>query len=170
MESRYWKEMLAETARELAYRKKPKRLTERRCEIIERNVILCFFIIRRLVELDRVTTLTSKFKFDVFTSSYNGKTLPFIEINGVLKPLVDRVGVDKLYHFDSEERISETMWNISNQFIHSSLFVIARDITRNWHSFYVVSDYAREKHVLRIPVEQVAELFNTASKDYPGYV
>jgi len=48
MESQYWKEFLTSTAKELAWKKFPKRLTERRFEIIERDVILSFFIIRRL--------------------------------------------------------------------------------------------------------------------------
>ncbi|HOY09749.1 MAG TPA: hypothetical protein PLB05_06710, partial [Candidatus Omnitrophota bacterium] len=67
MESRYWKEMLLATARELARRRKPKPLTERRCELIERDVILCFFMIRRLIELSRVSRLTLDFKFDTYS-------------------------------------------------------------------------------------------------------
>jgi hypothetical protein len=75
MESRYWKEMLLATARELGHRKKPKPLTFRRCEIIERDVILGFFVIRRLVELSRVSRSTLAFKFDVFSCPFNGKII-----------------------------------------------------------------------------------------------
>lgn len=46
------------------------------------------------------------------------------------------------------------------------MFVVTYDKTRNWHSFYVVSDYDKMKYIWRVPVDQVAKVFRLASKDY----
>jgi hypothetical protein len=156
MESRYWKEMLRVTARELVRRKKPKPLTERRCEIIERDVILCFFVIRRLVELYRVSRLTVDFKFNVFSCPFNGRNMS----------LLDRHRIEKSYHLENEISVSKKMLYIANQFIHSSLFLIVTDQTRNWDSFYVVSDYDKKQCIWRISVHQIAEAFKVAAEDY----
>ena len=52
MESFYWKEFLAETASDVCEGlAQPRRLTLRRHEIIERNVIISFFLLRRMIEL-----------------------------------------------------------------------------------------------------------------------
>lgn len=148
--------MLASTARELVWRKKPKPLTQRRCEIVERDVILSFFVIRRLVELSRVSSLTSDFQFDVFSCPFNGRKMSPI----------DRHGIEKSYDLAIEVGVSKKMLYIANQFIHSSLFLITTDQTRNWHSFYVVSDYDKKQCIWRIPVQQVAEAFKIAAEDY----
>jgi len=129
--------MLQATTRELVWRKKPKPRTERRCEIIERDVILCFFVIRRLAELSRVSRLTIDFQFDVFSCPFNGRNMSPI----------DRHGIEKSYHLENE-------------------ILIVTDQTRNWDSFYVVSDYDKKQCIWRVPVQQIAKAFRVASEDY----
>lgn len=80
-------------------REKPKPLTERRCEVMERDVILCFFVIRRLVELSRVSRLTIDFQFDVFSCPFNGRNMSPI----------DRHGIEKSYHLENELAVSKKM-------------------------------------------------------------
>jgi len=58
------------------------------------------------------------------------------------------------------------MLYIANQFIHSTLFAIVYDKTRNWDSFYVVSDYDKKNCIWRIPAEQVHDCFKLVSKEY----
>jgi hypothetical protein len=58
------------------------------------------------------------------------------------------------------------MLYIANQFIHSSLLLITADQTRNWHSFYTVSDYDKKQCIWRIPVQQIATAFKIAANDY----
>jgi len=156
MESRYWKEMLSATARELAWKKNPKRLTFRRCEIIERDVILSFFIIRRLIELSRVSRKTIDFKFAVYSCPFNGRKMSPI----------DRIGIEKSYDIENEQTITKKMIYIANQFIHSTLFLITYDNTRNWDSFYVVSDFDKSNCVWRVPAKHVERGFRVASNDY----
>ena len=156
MESRYWKEILQKTASELDRQKKPKPLTQRRCELTERDVILGFFVIRKLVELSRVSKLTVDFEFNVFSCPFTGRSMSPI----------DRHGIEKSYSLDNESAVSKKMLYVANQFIHSSLLLITVDETRNWDSFYVVSDYDKKRFIWRIPVQQIAKAFKVASKDY----
>ncbi len=156
MESRYWKEFLISTAKELTWKKSPKRLTERRLEMIERDVILSFFIIRRLIELYRVSKKTIDYKFDIFSCPYNGR---------LLRP-GNRHWFEESYKLEHEKTQTKKMMYIANQFIHSSLFAIVCDNTRNWDSFYVVSDFDKKNCIWRIPANQVHDCFKLVSKDY----
>ena len=158
MESRYWKEFLTSTAKELAWKKSPKRLTERRLEIIERDVILSFFIIRRLIESYKVSKRTIDYKFEIFSCPYNGR---------MLRP-GNRHWFEKSYNLEPEKIHNKKIMYIANQFIHSSLFAIVYDETRNWDSFYVVSDYDKKKCIWRVPANQVHDCFKLVSEDYLG--
>lgn len=158
MESQYWKEFLASTAEELSWEKTPKRLTERRLEIMERDVILCFFIIRRLIELHRVSRKTIDFEFEIYSCSYNGRRLSPIS----------RHWFEKSYDLENEKTLHKKTIYIANQFIHSFLFLMIYDETRNCDSFYVVSDYDKKNCIWRIPARQVYDCFKTASEDYLG--
>jgi hypothetical protein len=156
MESRYWKEPLASTAKELAWKKSPKKLTERRLEIMERDVILSFFIIRRLIELNRVSRKTIDFEFKIFSCPYNGRRLSPIS----------RHWFQKSYDLENEITLHKKTMYIANQFIHSFLFLMVYDETRNWDSFYVVSDYDKKNFIWRIPAKQVHDCLKIASEDY----
>lgn len=160
MESRYWKEFLQSTAVELKRRKAPKRLTDRRCELIERDVTLGFFIIRRLCELTRVSQKTSNFRFDVHLYPYNAKPI---------SP-VARTSIERYYDLQNGRHEIKPMNLVQNRFIHSSMFLICTDETRNWDSFFVASDREKKNEVWQISAAEVEESFRTASEDYPSYV
>lgn len=54
IESCYWKEDLLEHARELKPDKKPKRWTEKRHVNFEKKISISFFIIRKLLESNKL--------------------------------------------------------------------------------------------------------------------
>ena len=58
------------------------------------------------------------------------------------------------------------MGYIANQFIHSTLFLITYNNSRNWDSFYIVSDFDKSNCVWRVPAKQVEQGFRVASNDY----
>jgi len=66
MESSYWKEFIAETACDLQRVERPKRLTQRRYEIVERNIVISFFILRRLIELHKVSSQVRESHLEVY--------------------------------------------------------------------------------------------------------
>ena len=73
---------------------------------------------------------------------------------------------DESYNFEHEKIQNKKILYVANQFIHSSLFSIAYDKAKNWDSFYVVSDYDKEKYIWRVPANQIHDCFKFVSEDY----
>ena len=157
MESSYWKEFLAETASDLQHVTRPKRLTQRRCEIVERNIVISFFLLRRLIELRLVSKKTRDFRLEVFAWPSTGK----------LPTLLNNHRIEELYNFSKEHVQTKKPMYICNQIIHSYSALMLVDETRNWDSMLTVSEYARKDCIWRIPVAVMIDLLRTASTDYP---
>ena len=66
IESLYWKEELARIAKTIRPVPKPKRWSERAVCTVERDVMIGFFIVRRMIELYKVSARIAKMKIDVF--------------------------------------------------------------------------------------------------------
>ena len=157
MESWYWKEFLSETASELRRVERPKRLTQRRYEIVERNVVISFFLLRRLIELHRVSAKTRDFRLSVFARPSTGK----------LPTLLNSHRINELYDATKERAQTKKPVYICNQVVHSYSIWLVVDRTRNWDSLFTISDYDRKECIWRIPVPVIVELLRTASLDYP---
>jgi len=157
IESCYWKEELQRVAKLLRPVAKPKRWSERHHCIIERDIMIGFFIVRRLIELHKVSSAIRDFRMDVFAAPNRGKHVT----------LLNRGDVDSLYDFSRERKQTKKPFYLSNQFIHAYMSFIARDETRNWDSMFVVSDYDRNDCIWRVPVSTIRALFDAASRDYP---
>ena len=160
MESSYWKEFLAETASDLQHIARPKRLTQRRYEIVERNIVISFFLLRRLIELHTVSGKVRDFRLKVFAWPSTGK----------LPTLLNNHRIEDLYDFSKEHAQTKKPMYICNQVIHSYSAVMVVDETRNWDSKLTVSDYDRKNCIWRIPVVAMVDLLRTASTDYPYQV
>lgn len=157
MESSYWKEFLVETASDLRSVARPKRLTKRRYEIVERNIVISFFLLRRLIELHKVSGKVRNFGLRVFAWPSTGK----------LPTLVNNHRIEELYDFSKEQSQTKKPMYICNQVIHSYSTSMVVDETRNWDSMLTVSDYDRKNCIWRIPVDVMVGLLRAASTDYP---
>ena len=155
MESSYWKEFLAETASDLRRVSLPKRLTQRRYEIVERNIVVSFFILRRLIELHKVSSKIQDFRLQVFAWPSAGK----------LPTLLNNHRIEELYDFSKEHAQTKKPLYICNQVIHSYSTSMVVDETRNWDSMLTVSDYDRENCIWCIPADVIIDLLRAASKD-----
>ena len=160
MESSYWKEFLDDMASELQHVARPKRLTQRRCEIVKRNIVISFFLLRRLIELNKVSSKVRDFRLKVFAWPSTGK----------LPTLLNNHRIDELYDFSKEKAQFKKITYICNQVIHSYAAAMVVDETRNWESMLTVSDKDRKDCIWRIPVCAMVDLLRTASTDYPKQV
>jgi hypothetical protein len=157
IESCYWKEELTRIAKTIRPVQKPVRWSERAHCVIERDLMIGFFIVRRLIELHKVSSKTRDYSMTVFSYPVRGKQ-------------VHRMNVDnywKTYDLENERRESKKPLYLSNQFIHAYTSFVARDQTRNWSDVYIVSDYDRNDCIWRIPLAQIRGLFSVAAQDYP---
>ena len=160
MESFYWKEFLSETASEIRQVPLPRRITQRRSEIVERNIVISFFLLRRLIELHRVSTKVRNFELQVFAWPSTGK----------LPTLLNKHRIEELYDFSKEFAQTKRPLYICNQVIHSYSSALLVDETRNWDSILTVSDYDRKNCIWRIPANVMVDLFRIASKDFPDRI
>ena len=157
IESCYWKEELQRIAQNLRPVSKPPRWSERRYCILQRDLAVGFFILRRLIELHKVSSSTREKLLNIF----------FCEKRGENVTLLNKHEIWELYDLNSEVATTKKPSYIANQFIHSYTSLISRDISRNWSDIYIVSDYDRNDCIWRVPIEEIYMVFTTAVKDYP---
>lgn len=108
MESLYWKEFLADTAKDIKSVAAPKRLTVRRFEIVERNIVISFFLLRRLIELKKVTNKVRNYRLQIYMWPSTGKQ----------PTLLNHHSIEKLYDSSKEQVLTKRIIDICNQFIH----------------------------------------------------
>jgi hypothetical protein len=157
IESCYWKEELHRIAATVRRVAKPTRWTERAHAIVERDLIVGFFLLRRLIEMKKVSSATTNKQLHVFSLKSRGKPVTLLNAHRIAD----------LYDSENEVADTKTPAYVCNQFIHSYTSFVARDETRNWSDVFLVSDFDRNDCIWRVPVSEIEGLFNTASVDYP---
>ena len=156
IESCCWKEELKRISKLLRPVAKPGRWTERSHCIVERDIMIGFLIVRRLIELTKVSHKVRDFRMDVYSAPNRGKPVT----------LLNRGDVDELYDIKNERKQTKKPLYLSNQFIHAYMSFVARDETRNWDSMFVVSDFDRNDCIWRIPISTIRNLFKLAAYDH----
>jgi len=159
IESCYWKEELQRIVRSIRPVAKPRRWSDRAHNIIERDLVIGFFLLRRLIELHKVSSTTRDQKINVFLHRTKGKNVTLLNEHHIME----------LYNIDSEVPVTKKPLYIANQFIHAYTSLVARDKNRNWSDVFVVSDYDRNDCIWRVPIPVIRKLFRTAAEDYPYY-
>lgn len=159
IESRYWKEELARISKSLRPSKKPPRMTKRIICSTERDLMIGFFIMRRLIELHKVSSKTANQKISAF--SYD----TIESVNWVSKfSLADN------YNWSKETLLVKPAFYFANQFIHAYLSQLLRDSQRNWSDILIVSDFDRMDRIWRIPVSEIIRVFEIAATDWPSNI
>ncbi len=156
IESLYWKEELARIVKTIRPLSKPKRWSERAVCTVERDVMIGFFIVRRLVELHKVSSRVAKMQLDVFSAPV---------INNVTK--ANRFSVEENYNWKLEKAERKSVAYVCNQCIHAYLSFVDRGPDRNWSDLLVASDYDRNNVIWRVPFRTIRALFEAASNDWP---
>ena len=157
IESCYWKEELARIARGLRRRPQPPRWSERAHGVLERDLMLGFFMLRRLIELQRVSHVTRDDMLSVYAYKRIGRNVTRL----------NRQDIWKLYDIEKETSERKKLSYIANQFIHAYTSLIARDDSRNWSDVFIVSDFVRDDCIWRVPISEIRRVFRIASDDYP---
>lgn len=157
IESIYWKEELSRIAKSIRPVSKPKRWSERAVCTVERDVMIGFFIVRRMVELSKVSSRVATGKLDVFSAPVT---------RNVTK--VNRFSVEENYDWNAEKAERKLVPYICNQCIHAYLSYVDRGQDRNWSDLLVVSDYDRNDVIWRVPFSTIIALFNAAADDWPA--
>ena len=156
IESRYWKEDLLKYAKLFKPKKTPSRLTEKAQVNLEKDVIIAFFMVRKLMESTKLSSKTTEYKATLYRSPCVGK------VNNS-----NFWDIEKIYDFEQEEKCKKDVRFVCNQLIHGGATYAYRDETRNWGGLYTCSDFERSKYVYNIPLDEIVKILEIASNDYP---
>jgi hypothetical protein len=157
IESVYWKEDLLEHARRLMPVEKPPRWSERLVVKFEKELIVSFFCIRKLIEDHKVSSKSRRYRADVFCYTPTGKKITKL----------NQWDIDDIYDLQREKGVRKSIVFLANQLIHSCTLFAYRESDRNWGGIYACSDFERDKTIYRIPVQEIIRIFKLVASDYP---
>lgn len=157
IESRYYRKDLKKLVKKLTIKKNPKKWSEKRMVVMEKRIVLCFYIIRKLIENDKVTNKT---KSHVLTIEKFPRTLKAIT------PINYWV-IDEIYELDNGSIENINIKDFSDLCIHSRIIYLQIDDTDNWDKLYLTSDKKMDEFLLSVSVEELIRTLNIVIKDYP---
>ena len=157
IESCYWKSDLLRYAKALSPQKKPRRWSEKYQVNTEKDIILAFFIVRKLAESNKFSPTTNNHKLKIYRS-----------------PCITTINnrnywdIQEGYDLSSEEEISKNHKFVSNQLIHGGATFAYQAKDRNWEGIYTCSDFERQKYIYKIPLSEIVSFLKIAGDDYPS--
>lgn len=154
-ESSFWKEPLLKSAVYLDKVRLNERTSERTLVRIEKEVLVGFYAIRKLVEAFKITDKTKTLSFNL--SWYPARRRV---------DLMNWHRVEKNYFMEQRQSEERDLLFLSNQFIHSYLFLASEDRGR-LSGFFVASDRERHKKCYFVERQQVVQAFRSVGSDYP---
>lgn len=150
------KDELLRSAKKLSRVERQKRLTQRALLIVEREIVIGCYVIRKLVEAHKVSKSTKELdcKAQYFQNKKPVNTLSWHRL-------------DQLYDIERGTAGVITLVSMCNQVIHSYVLLIG-EIEKGERGIFVASDYDRNKKVTFIQLKEIIKIFLTVGQDYPS--
>lgn len=156
IESRYWKKELLDFAKSLSNQKEIKRWSEKSQVLFEKEIIINFFIIRKLIETKKITDNLTKKKYKI--KAYPKRSVKLNKIN--FWDIGEQYKIDKF-----ETKPKDTKF-ICNQLIHS-LTIFAHRENKKWHSILMCSDFEKNNFLYEIDIKTIIEILTDFGNNYP---
>jgi hypothetical protein len=156
IESKYWKKDLLNYSKDLRKQKEVKRWTEKKQVLFEKGVILNFFIIRKLIEVNKISTSLKNKKYNLYAYRKNAEKLTSL----------NSVWIDEHYDVDIQESKLKNITFICNQLIHS-LTIFAQLKQKKWNSVLMCSDFEKNKWLYEIEIATIIEIMEDFGNNYP---
>lgn len=151
-----WKRaLLADAARLLRWRDQA-RTTEASLRNAERVVMLGFYSIRKLLEAHKLTDKTRSLTL----------RLKAYQPTGTRVTLLSSHRIDETFHLGTGRATRLDLSFVSNQVIHSYVFMIIGKKRGGISGFFFTSDYGRRKQLLFMTTTEIARCFRHIGKDY----
>lgn len=156
IESRFWKRDLLKFAKYLKELKEIKRWTEGTQVLFEKKVIINFFIIRKLIETNKISDSLQKKKYKLSVFPKSGQKLTTINY----------MWIHEQYNLNKTEIKSKGVKFICNQLIHS-LTIFAQTENDIWDRVIMTSDFKKNDWLYVLEVETIIEIMNDFGNNYP---
>ncbi len=157
-ESAPWKDEVLKIAGKLERRYNQKRWTEQSYFLLEKEIFLGFFCIRKLIESNKVST------------ELRGKNIELAVYPSGRKPitLLNQHKFPELYDLYGGNTELVSYWDICNQFIHSSIFSPFIPTGQSLVGIYIASDWAKKNKLYYITLIKILEIFVAVGNNYPS--
>lgn len=142
IESYYWKQKLRKAAAKLEHRRRQKTWPIRSIVLFERELMLVFFCIRKLIEAKKLTDECERRKIPTYRFPNRGGR----------SDLTSLAEFENVYDMSAGNRKDFTVGFVSNQLIHSYFIFPAFSRRRRLSGVWVTSDFERYKALYRIPI------------------
>lgn len=155
----YWKEDLLKFVKKFRPVKKPPRWSERLQVNFEKEIIIAFFMIRKLADCHKFSPKFLRYKAGIYRSRNTGK------VNNL-----NFASIERLYDIAKREKVYVDIRFLCNQLMHSGAVYGVRGMDRNWEGIYTCSDFERQRYLYFIPIKEVIRILKLASSDYPNQI
>lgn len=156
-ESIYWKDDLLKLAQSLERRILQTRWGNKNLFVVEKEIFLGFYAIRRLVESKKVSDSISKHKHNLKEFAYSG------DPNSLVTHMRNTE-----YDLTSGKTVQLTTIDLCNQFIHSHHFVPFLPDGKHLVGFFFCSDRKRTSGIYLITIFDVVSIYRSVGSNYPA--
>ena len=153
-----WKDELVRSAEKLSRVEQQKRLTQRALLLVEREIAIGCYVIRKLVEAHKVSDSTKEL---ACKAQYFRNRKPAYNFNWHR--------LEELYDMERGTEGVITLVSMCNQVIHSYVFLMG-EIEKGERGIFVASDLDRNKKVTFIRLIEIIKIFRTVGQDYPSKI
>jgi hypothetical protein len=158
-ESSYWKDDLIRYSKNLLKRANQKKWFERSFVVVEKEIFISFYTVRKLIDSNKLTNKLCNKSFPVNSHVNLGKTVNQI----------NRHDIDKLFDLKNHKKLSLNLRTICNLFIHSYIFIF--DLEKGvLDGIFVSSDFTKDKNLYWISLKTITEIFKEVGENYPSKI
>jgi hypothetical protein len=158
-----WREELLKIAGRLERRKTQRRWTERTGFLVERDVMLSAYALRKLLEAQKISDSLAAHKVTV---------KQYVLKSGAAVPdMLSRYEVWENYELENARRVEFAFRELCNQIVHSWNWMISATEDLVFDGFFVSSDRERAKSIHFVSIDAFIELLRAVgSEDIIGVV
>lgn len=157
-DSDHWREELSRNANRIRRRQTLKRWGKRSSTGLEKDLMVGFYSIRKLVEAHKVSDEIRDRRLSLQAFPWTGSPVTFLNWHKI----------DQKYDLEHPEAVTKTVYWITNQIVHSFAFMPCFDTAGRLDRFFFNSDRTRRSHLYSIPVDEVVALFEEVATHYPA--
>lgn len=154
----YWKEELYRHAAELKRRKHQKKWFERSTAGLEKTIMIGFYAIRKLMEAHAISDELRDQQLRLKAYRWTGSRVTFMNWHKI----------DQKYDLQTPIVLTKTVRWLTNQLIHSFVFMPGFDPEDRLDSLLFNSDRTRRQYLYSISIDKIVSLFEEVAANEPA--
>jgi hypothetical protein len=157
-ESAYWKEELFRNANRLKRRQGQQRWVERSHSCLEKDVMIGFYSIRKLIESHKISDELRDRQVPLIAYPWTGRDVTFMNWDKI----------DQNYDLEGALMLHQPVVWLANKLVHSFVFMASCNENGGLKSILFNSDQTRRKYLYEIGIEQLIAIFEDVAANDPA--